>query len=189
MRFVGVDPATKTGVVAIDIDGNVLLETELKGKGKSEKGGISIEQLVSLQNQLFVLLEPNDEVVIEDAAPGTQRGITTGMIHGGLRSMIHRKGLKFNKLMPASVKKYVGVTGWTGEVGNKRRLSGKEGKDAVMDSVYKHFGYKHKNDNIVDAYIMARIARNLYFMRELKPLIDVRPYQKEVVEAILQKAQ
>ncbi len=37
-RFVGIDPATKTGFVALDIDGNVLMETELKGKGPKVPG-------------------------------------------------------------------------------------------------------------------------------------------------------
>ncbi|OMF35227.1 hypothetical protein BK133_10975 [Paenibacillus sp. FSL H8-0548] len=189
MRFVGVDPATKTGFVALNELGEVLVEVELKGAGKVEKGGISIEQLVSLQDQLYVLLQPGDEVVIEDAAPGTQRGITTGMIHGGLRSMVHRRKLKFNKLMPASVKKYVGVTGWKGEAGKKERLSGKEGKAVVLEAVFQHFGYKHKNDNIVDAYIMARIAMNLYHMRELSPPVDTYPYQIEVVSAMLAKTE
>lgn len=189
MRFVGIDPATKTGFVAMDERGEVLVELELKGKGKAEPGGISIEQLVNLEDQLFVLLLPGDEVVIEDAAPGTQRGITTGMIHGGLRSMVQRRKLRFNKLMPASVKKYVGVTGWKGEVGKKERMSGKEGKDAVAKAVFEHFNYKHKNDNIVDAYIMARIALNLYQMRELNPPIDTLPYQIEVVSAMLAKTE
>ncbi|WP_138751766.1 hypothetical protein [Paenibacillus sinopodophylli] len=189
MRFVGVDPATKTGFVALDERGEVLVEVELKGTGKVEKGGISISQLVSLEDQLYTLLLPGDEVVIEDAAPGTQRGITTGMIHGGLRSMVHRRKLRFNKLMPASVKKYVGVTGWKGEAGNKERMSGKEGKDAVAKAVVEHFGYTHKNDNIVDAYIMARIAMNLYHMRELNPPVDTYPYQIEVVNSILAKTE
>lgn len=187
LRFLGIDPATRTGVVALDGAGNVVLEVELKGVGRTEKGGITIEQLVSLENQLFKLLLPGDEIVIEQAAAGTQKGITTGMIHGGLRSMIHRKGLAFNEVNPLSTKKYVGVTGWTGESGSKRRLKDKEKKEAVAAAVLEHFGYTHKSDNVVDAYIIARIAWNLYRRRELRQEMDRQPYQLEVVRGILDK--
>lgn len=184
MRLIGIDPATKTGLVALDINTNVLIDQELKGVGK---GAMDARQLVSLENLLHRHLQPEDEIVIEDAAPGTQRGITTGMIHGGLRTIIIRKRLSFNLVNPLSVKKYVGVTGWTGEVGNKRRLKDKEKKAAMKAACLKHFGYTHKSDNVIDAYIIARIALNLYLHRELKPLIDTQPYQVEVIDSILQK--
>ena len=34
MRYVGIDPSTKTGLVAIDENENVLKQKELKGLGK-----------------------------------------------------------------------------------------------------------------------------------------------------------
>lgn len=188
MRFVGIDPATTTGLVVLDEQGNVLIETELKGRGKSVKGGITDEQLEDLGHQLYKHLENGDEILMEDAAPGTQRGITTGMIHGVLRYMIRRKALKPNFVAPAAVKKFVGVTGWVGEPGNKRRLVDKEKKAAIKQAVLEHFGYTHKSDNVIDAYIIARISLNLYLMREYKPLLDALPYQIEVVESILNKA-
>jgi crossover junction endodeoxyribonuclease RuvC len=188
MRFVGIDPATTTGVVALDIEGNVLLQTAIRGKGPKIPGGITTPQLVSLQNQLYQLLQPGDEILKEDAAPGTQKGITTGMIHGNLRTIIHRKGLGFNLIMPNAVKKYVAVTGWTGEPGSKRRLKDKEKKEAMAEAVKSHFGYTHPSNDVVDAYIIARISLNLYRMREYMPLLDTQPYQIEVIESILNKA-
>lgn len=183
MRFVGIDPATTTGFVALDINANVLVAKDLKGNGK---GAMDVKQLVSLENLLFRHIQKYDEILIEDAAPGTQRGITTGMIHGGIRTMIHRKGLAFNVVSPNSVKKYVGVTGWKGEVGNKVRLKEKEKKAAMKAACIEHFGFTHKSDNVVDAYIIARIALNVYLHRELKPLLDTKPYQIEVVKSILE---
>lgn len=185
MRFVGIDPATVTGLVALDSNGNALVAMDLKGKGK---GALDVKQLVSLENLIYQHIQRFDEILIEDAAPGTQRGITTGMIHGGIRSMIHRKKLAFNVLSPNSVKKYVGVTGWKGEVGNKVRLKGPEKKAAMKKAVLNHFGFTHKSDNVIDAYIIARIALNLYLRRELKPMIDTASYQVEVVESILEGA-
>lgn len=183
IRFVGVDPATRTGFVALDERGNVLVEEELKGKGT---GALDIPQLVSLEDMLFKRLIPEDEIVIEAAAPGTQKAITTGMIHGGLRSMIIRSRLSYNEVNPTQTKKFVGVTGWTGEKGNKRRLVDKEVKAAMKEAVLQHFCYTHKSDNVIDAYIIARIAWNVYLRRELLPVVDTLPYQLEVIKSILE---
>ncbi len=185
MRFVGIDPATTTGFVALDTDANVLVAKDLKGKGN---GALDVNQLVSLENLIYQHIQRFDEIMLEDVAPGTQRGITTGMIHGGIRTMIHRKNLTFNTLSPNSVKKFVGVTGWKGEIGKKVRLTGKEKKEAMKAACLEHFGFTHKSDNVVDAYIIARIALNVYLSRELKPMIDTKSYQIEVVESILEGA-
>ncbi|AOZ91590.1 hypothetical protein [Paenibacillus crassostreae] len=183
MRFIGIDPATKTGFVALDIDGNVLVEVELSGKSKNED-----HKNVELQDALYKLLMAEDEIVIEGPAMGTQKGITTGMIHGGLRSMIVRKKLAMNFVNPMQTKKYVGVTGWIGQAGNKRRLVDKEKKAAVKESALQFFNYTHKSHNVVDAYIIARISLNLYRMREYMPLLDTQTYQTEVINDILNKA-
>lgn len=189
MRFVGVDPATKTGVVILDEQGNVIFEDELKGEGRKVKGGISTEELVSLENKFYKIIKPEDEISIEQPAMGTQMGVTTGMIHGGLRTMIFRKGLAFWDVNPAWTKKYVKVTGWVIENGKKRRFKDNEKKKAMKDAALEHFGYTHKSDNVVDAYIIARIALNLYLMREYKPLLDTETYQVEVLESILNKVE
>jgi len=183
MRFVGIDPATVTGFVALDINGNVLEERDV---GKKGKGGITIDQLVSLENDVYRLLKPGDEIVIEGTPFDTQKAITAGMIHGGIRTMIVRKGMSFNEASPNSVKKFVAHTGWTGEVGSKKRLKGEAAKRAVAADVLKHFGYSHKSHNVTDAYIIARIALNVYLYRELMPTLDNLPYQLEVVQTILE---
>jgi crossover junction endodeoxyribonuclease RuvC len=187
VRFVGLDPATTTGFVALDEQGKVLIAESIKGKGTKVKGGITTEQLVSLENQIYRLLQTGDEIAMEDTAFGTQNGITTGMIHGGIRSMIYRKKLVPNMVNPTATKKYVNVTGWKGENGKKVRLTAKEKKDAVKTAVYEHFGFEHKSHDVIDAYVMAQIALNLYKCREFIPLLEMQPYQVEVIESILQK--
>ncbi|SFA90956.1 crossover junction endodeoxyribonuclease RuvC [Cohnella sp. OV330] len=185
-RFVGIDPATTTGLCILDIDGNPIVEADLRGKGEKEPGGLSIAQLVDLENQLIPILQPGDEIAVESAAFGTNSAVTAGMIHGGIRSIIHRKKLAFSNVNPTSTKKYVGVTGWIGEKGNKRRLKDDEKKAAVKAAVLDLFGYSHKSHNVVDAYVIARIARSIYLRRELLPAVDTQPYQIEVVRDILE---
>jgi crossover junction endodeoxyribonuclease RuvC len=185
MRFLGIDPATTTGFVALDAEGNVLVEEDLRETGKTVPGGISEEQLANLGHSLYNHLQPDDVAVMENAAPGTQRGITTGMIHGVLRYMIHRRKIKPVFLMPNTVKKYVGVTGWIVESGKKRRLEGPEKKAHVAAAVLEHFGYSHKSDNVIDAYIMAKIAEAVYRVRNGQELNSYKPYQQEVIQAII----
>ncbi|MFC7559936.1 hypothetical protein ACFQY3_14785 [Paenibacillus farraposensis] len=130
MRFVGIDPATTTGVVALDIEGNVLVEKLLRGKGRDVPGGITPEQKVSLENQLFQLLQPGDVIVKEGIANRTPKLITTSKIHGALEGMITRKKLSFDEAAPNAVKKFVAVTGWKGQQGSKERLKGTKEKSS-----------------------------------------------------------
>jgi len=187
LRFLGIDPATTTGIVALDEHGEVILAESIRGKGKVVKGGLTTEQLVSLENQLYKLLQPGDEIVKEDAAPGTQKGITTGKIHGGIETMIYRRGLVPNLVAPDAVKKFVGVTGFKGPIGKKVRLKDKEKKAAMKQAVLEHFNWTHDSHDVVDAYVMAQIALHLYRCREFIPLLELQPYQVEVIESILAK--
>lgn len=176
MRFVGIDPATKTGFVALDDEGNVLVEAEVIGAGKKMKGGLTTAQLVSLENQIYKLLKPGDIIAIEQPAMGTQSGVTTGMIHGGLRSMIYRKGLNFIDVNPQRTKKFVNVG----------RVPSNEKKKVMADAALEHFGYKHPSDNVTDAYIIAKIAEAVYRVRDgLTTLASYRMYQGEVITSIV----
>ncbi|GIO40186.1 hypothetical protein J41TS12_50470 [Paenibacillus antibioticophila] len=187
MRFVGIDPATTTGVVILDADGNPILETVIRGKGRSAPGGITQEQRVSLENQLYKILQPGDQVMKEGIANGSQMLITTAKIHGGLESMITRKGLTFDEIAPLAVKKFVDVASWVGEPGKKVLLKGKAKKQAVAAAALEHFGYQHTSDDVVDAYIIAKIAEAVYQVRNREKILDDFEliYQREVIWSII----
>lgn len=176
-RFVGVDPATTTGFVALDEEGNVLVEIDVRGEGKVVPGGISTSMLVSLENKFYGLLKPGDIIVIEQPAMGTQRGVTTGMIHGGLRSMIYRKGLEFIDVNPQRTKKYVN---------RNQRVPASEKKKHIAAGVLEHYGYQHSSDNVTDAYILARIAKDLDEARRTGYIKKTPLFQCEVIAAILE---
>lgn len=53
-----------------------------------------------------------------------------------------------------------------------------------MAAVQEHFGFTHKSDNVVDAYVLAKIATNLFFVQETASFSGMN-YQSEVIEAIL----
>lgn len=189
MRFIGIDPATNTGVVILDADGNPILETVIRGKGKNAPGGITQEQRVSLENQLFRILQPGDQIMKEGIANGTQMLITTAKIHGGLESMITRKGLEFDEVAPDAVKKFVNVSGWIGQPGSKQRLKGDAKKRAMATAALDHFGYQHPSNDVVDAYIIAKIGEAVYRVRNGGSLDDYPLlYQREVIWSIVDPA-
>lgn len=187
MRFVGIDPATHTGVVILDAAGNPILETVLVGKGRSAPGGITQEQRVSLENQLYRILQPGDEIMKEGIGYATERVVTTAKIHGGLESMITRKGLTFDEVAPDAVKKFVGVSNWTGEKGSKQRLKGKAKKEAMAAAALEHFGYSNPRHDVVDAYIIAKIGEAVYRVRSGEKTLDDFEliYQREVIWSII----
>lgn len=181
MRFVGIDPSTKTGLVALDEDGNVLKQKELKGIGKEDP-----KRIVTLTDELMDYMQPDDVRAIESPGLATQRAVQAGWIHGSMRNALYRRGFHYYDVAPSAVKKFVGVTGWTGEPGSKKRLKGKEKKDAVAEAVLKHYGFSHPSDNVVDAYIMAQIARGIWYTQS--NYWRMHDYQEEVIQTILNPA-
>lgn len=175
-RFVGIDPATTTGFVALDEEGNVLVATDVRGEGKRIPGGISTGMLVSLENKVYSLLRPGDIIAIEEPAVHTQMAVTAGMIHGGLRSMIYRKELEFIDVNPQRTK---------GFVNRNQRVEYSEKKEHVAAGVLEHYGFEHSSDNVADAYIIARIAEAVYRVKNGGSLDLYTSYQQRIIQAIL----
>lgn len=180
MRFVGIDPSTKTGFVALDEHGNVVREKELTGISDEDP-----KRMTTLIYEVISHVYPDDFIVIEGFPYDTQRAMFAGGLHHGIRNELYKRKIPYYEVAPNAVKKFVGVTGWTGEPGSKKRLTGPQKKRAVMKAVFEHFGFENKSDNIVDAYIMARIAMNLFCAREGVSINDNNKYQLEVINSIL----
>lgn len=180
MRFIGIDPSTKTGFVALDEDGQVIRAKELTGVGDEDP-----RRMVTLINEVVAHVKPGDIICIEGFPYETQRAMFAGGLHHGIRNELFKRKLLYYEVAPNAVKKFVNVSGWIGEKGSKQRLTGPQKKKAVMKAVSEHFGFVYKSDNVVDAYILARIAQEIWVGRgcELKLLY---PYQAEVIQTILE---
>jgi crossover junction endodeoxyribonuclease RuvC len=157
MRFIGLDPSTKTGFVALDEHGTVLKQKELTGVGS-----VDPKRMVTLINEVVSHLKPNDFICIEGFPFSTQKAMFAGGLHHGIRNELFKRNLTYYEAAPNAVKKFVGVTGWEGEKGSKKRLTGPQKKKAVMAAVANQFGFSHKSGNVVDAYILAEIARYIW---------------------------
>ncbi|KAA0563654.1 hypothetical protein F0342_12670 [Bacillus sp. CH30_1T] len=180
MRFVGIDPSTKTGFVALDDRGMVVREKELSGVGSQDP-----KRMITLINEIIAHVQPGDFICIEGFPFSTQKAMFAGGLHHGIRNELFKRKLHYHEVAPNAVKKFVSVTGWTGEKGSKKRLTGPQKKKAVMQAVLNDYGYQHKSDNVVDAFILAQIAFDLFVIEETgESRLSINKAQ--VIEAIIQ---
>lgn len=165
MRYVGIDPSTKTGFVAIDSAGYVLKAKELTGIGSQDP-----KRMITLIDEIIAHIKKDDFIVIEGFGFATQQGIQLGGIGWGIRMALARRGIKYTEASPSQVKKFA-----TGK--------GNAAKDAMAVPIYKKWGFEHSSDNVRDAFVLARIARELNFQHYNG--LGLTDYQKEVIDAIV----
>lgn len=168
MRFVGIDPSTKTGFVALNEDGEVLKAKELTGVGNKDP-----KRMITLIDEIGDHLQEGDFIVIEGFAYHAQgKGVSFQYGLGwGIRMALAKLRFQYIEATPAAVKKFA-----TGK-GNAK-------KDAMAVPIYKHWGFEHTSDNVRDAYVLAQIAKGIYYM--LNGIDNnLTKYQEEVIKTIL----
>jgi crossover junction endodeoxyribonuclease RuvC len=161
MRFVGIDPSTKTGLVILE-DNKVHTAVEITSEEKRDPHRFMdiVETIMShITNQDVICIE-GFSYSSRGAAVSVQYGI--GWI---LRSELIKAGLSYYEVPPSSVKKFA-----TGR-GNVK-------KDEMVLPIYKRWGFEHSSDNVRDAFVLAQIARALNGQAELTK------FQKEALNKI-----
>ncbi|MFC3768311.1 hypothetical protein [Paenibacillus sp. GCM10012303] len=187
--FVGIDPATETGLVEIGEDGKLIGWIELKAIGKTPAA-----RLNDNLNNIYRLLKRDSKVCIEGFA--LEAKFDTGKVSSGFnwaaRLAIDRKVGQFDSATPNQLKNFVSVAEWEPDPerpGRKRKLEGKEVKRRVQAAVEAHWGHKPPTSNIADAYVLARISEALWRLRQgQRELGDYPDYQRDVLHAILDPA-
>lgn len=144
MRFVGIDPSTKTGFAALDQHGNVILAKELTGVGSEDP-----KRMVTLIDEVMRHLQPDDVICIEGFGFASQQAIQLGGIGWGIRMALYRRGWHYTDVAPAAVKKFASGKGNTK-------------KDELAVHIFKRWGFEHGSDNVRDAFVLARIAWTIY---------------------------
>lgn len=157
MRFIGIDPSTQTGFVALDIKGEVLVSKVLTGVGD-----VDPMRMVTMIDDVREHLRKTDIIAIEGFPFSSIQAIQLGGIGWLIRALLYRSGMNYEEIAPNSLKARVGVTGWVGEAGSKVRLKGKAKKTAVIDATERIFGRSFTNDNINDAFVLAHMVREKY---------------------------
>lgn len=133
-----------------------------KGLDYLERGSWQAERLLALTEQFDF-----DKVTIEGYSLGSTNGaeplITVGTV---LRYFLRQEGYSWAIAAPTQVKKFAGAAT----------------KQDIKVQAYKRWGFEHRSDDVVDAYVLAHIGLGLVGATPLVPLI--RP-QQEVIETIL----
>ena len=144
--FVGMDPSFNGfAIVVLDQDGEII-EQKLFG---SETESEPEDRLMELEKEFKFV--PNivclHSVCIEGPSYASQGAyvLQMGALHFMIRIMLKRKGIPFKVVAPGTLKKFV-----TGD--------GRAKKDLMLLKVYKKWGVEFDNDNLADAYSLARLA-------------------------------
>jgi crossover junction endodeoxyribonuclease RuvC len=162
LRYVGIDPSTKTGLVILNRDGEIINQEEVKSKLKSDP-----DRFVDLTESILEELHPNDIIAIEGFSYGSRgRGVSTQYGIGWLiRAELYKRGYEYIEVSPSAVKKFA-----TGK--------GNEKKENMVLPIFKHWEFEHPSDNVRDAYVLAQIAKGI------RGISKLTKYQEEVIKKV-----
>jgi crossover junction endodeoxyribonuclease RuvC len=165
MRYVGIDPSTKTGLVVIDREQKKMFCHEIKTSVKGDP-----QRFMDITNRVIRYLDPNDFIVIEGFSYGSKGNAVSIQYGIGwlIRSELIRNGMRYTEVSPGALKKFASGKGNTK-------------KEDLVLPLFKRWGFEHPSDNVRDAFVLAKIseAMNLSEVRT-----DLAAFQKDVLENI-----
>lgn len=163
MRYVGIDPSTKTGLVILSVNGDVIDQKEITPLSKADP-----QRFMEIAEQVWYQLRKDDVICIEGFSYGSRgRGVSTQYGLGWLiRAELIKSGYTYHEVSPNSVKKFA-----TGK--------GNSAKDAMVLPIFKKWGFEDTSDNVRDAYVLAQMARAIDGQGELTN------YQKEAMGKVM----
>lgn len=162
-RYVGIDPSTRTGFVALDADGNVLEAREIESTRPGDPA-----RMFDLVRQVAAAVAPGDVIAIENF--GFSRNDTAHLMGGigwSIRLQLYNRRFAYCEVSPSALKKFTGA-------------GGSAGKEQVAVEVYKRWKHQYKSNNVTDAYVLAQIARVLHGPQA----VQLTKFQLEVINAI-----
>jgi crossover junction endodeoxyribonuclease RuvC len=162
MRYVGIDPSTKTGIVVLDDEREYTQEITSKLETDPDRFMDIAEQVIDWLSD-----RKNEVICIEGFSYGSKgKGVSTQYGIGWLiRAELIRNGYTYTEVSPKSLKKF--VTG-----------NGNTKKDNMVIPIYKKWGFESPSDNVRDAYVLSQIAKALNDEEGLTG------YQKDVIEKV-----
>jgi crossover junction endodeoxyribonuclease RuvC len=162
--YMGLDLSlSATGAVLIDSEYAILKKEIITSTARGT------ERLYLMEMSLLDFIDDNkiDLLCIESpayAAPGNLHEL--GKLAGMVELALYKKGINFIYAAPTQLKKYVTGKG-IGE------------KSIIILDVYKYWGEEIRDNNIADAYVLSRIARDFHLTET-----DLKKYQLEVLKKI-----
>jgi len=147
-RFVGLDLAfANNGIVILDGKGNIIHQ-EVLSTSKKDSDEV---RLINIRTKLNSLLQDDDVVCLEGLSFGSQGMALAqlGAAHYIIRVLLYERNINFSVVSPSTLKKFV-----TGK-GNCK-------KDLMLLKVFQKWGVEFSNDNLADAYSLARLSLDSY---------------------------
>jgi crossover junction endodeoxyribonuclease RuvC len=148
--FVGMDPSYNGfAIVVLDKDANII-EQKLFGSSTKKE---TEDRLLELEKEYKFI--PNivclHSVFIEGPSYGSNGAfvLQMGALHFLIRIMLKKAEVNYKIISPGTLKKFV-----TGD--------GRAKKDLMLLNVYKKWGMEFNDDNLADAYSLARLALEEY---------------------------
>ena len=150
MNFIGLDFAfSKNGFVMIDENANILRQEVIVTNAKQSDE----ERLIQIEEKLDEYINPESTklVCIEGLSFGSkgQSVSQIGAVHYITRTYLYKNNIPYKVVTPSELKKFV-----TGK-GNAK-------KDLMLLKIYKKWGIEFEDDNLADAYSLARMALEDY---------------------------
>ncbi|MFB4258940.1 hypothetical protein ACE106_07240 [Shouchella clausii] len=167
MRYVGIDPSTRTGLVILDEDGQVVVQKEITGVGK-----VDPKRMGTLVQDLVKHIKAGDKIAIEGFSYGSQ-GNAMSLQYGvgfAIRIALWARKYEYIEASPGQLKKF-----GTGK--------GNTPKKQMTKPIREHWGFSSSSDNIVDAFVLAQIAKSYH--NRSQEVAELPKHQQEVIEAIV----
>ncbi len=146
MLSLGLDVSTKTGAVLLDGPEPIVAE-----EWTAPKGVVGLERCSAIAANLVKLLQVQspDVICIENYGFANAHTLVPLVEIGTiLRYFLKQRGFAFQLVAPNALKKFATGSGASGVK-----------KDQVRLGVYKHWGFEHQSDNVVDAFVLAKIGQ------------------------------
>lgn len=165
MFYIGIDPSlSSTGIVVLDKNSRLMSSTLIQSNLKGT------ERLIELRNLLRECIRRVDSprVLIERYSFGSRAGqaFSIGEWGGVLRVLLVESGHEVVEVSPSTLKKFI-----TGK-GNVK-------KDMILKEVFKKWDEDFNDDNLADAYGLARMNWSI----DRKE--DLLKYEKDCIKVIM----
>lgn len=151
--FMGIDLSlTNTGIVVLDNKAKFIKQLEISTLSKD----VIEYRLLFIKEEIKNLLnEFSDFIIYIEGLSMASRGqgvLQLAALHYFIRVFLYQNEFVYHVVAPTSLKKFV--------------CTGKAKKELMLKEVYKKWGFDTDNDNIADAYGLARMSLEEYIEKK-----------------------
>lgn len=146
-RYVGIDQSlTGTGLIILDEHGGIIKEKLITTKSSQKIE----DRFIDIFENIYLFIKPGDKIYIEGLSLYStgQRLAEIFALHYIIRLKLHENEYNYTIIPPKTLKK------WITDNGNAK-------KDLMMLKIYKRWGIEFTNNNLADAYALAKYGMAL----------------------------